>query len=114
MMCGCFPSEEGDGMRQALLYPRDCSMQLEHTETCREEEEADSCHIHLKQICRMANSLKNQLAKHSTDNLPNLLIHKKPLIIYIKFIAICIGPVFVMEQLFLFVFRIALSGNSVY
>lgn len=64
----------------------------------------------------MANSLKNQLAKHSIDNLPNLLIYKKKnlLIIYIKFIAIFIGPVFMMEQLFLFVFRIALSGNSVY
>ena len=105
-----------DGMRQALLYPRDCSMQLEHTRTCRGGRGGRELPYPHKAICRMANSMKFQLAKHSIDNLPNLLIYKKKknLFDYIKFIAICIGPVSMVEQLFLFVFRIALSGNSVY
>ena len=66
-----------DGMRQALLYPRDCSMQLEHTRTCRGGRGGRELPYPHKAICRMANSMKFQLAKHSIDNLPNLLIYKK-------------------------------------
>ena len=90
-----------------------CSLNiLEHVE---EDEEAESCHIHIKQFA--------EWPIHWNFNLSNipLIIYqiywftKKPLlIIYIKFIAICIGPVSMVEQLFLFVFRIALLGNSVY
>lgn len=104
-----------DGMRQALLYLRDCFMQFEHTGTCRGGRGGRELPYPPKAICRMATSLKNQLAKHSIDNLPSLLIYQKnPLIIYIKFIEICIGPVSIVEQPFLFVFRLALLGNSVY
>ena len=105
-----------DGMRQALLYLRDCFMQFEHSGTCRGGRGGRELPYPPKAICNMATSLKNQLAKHSTDNLPSLLIYKKKilLIIYIEFIEICVGPVSIMEQLFLFVFRLALLGNSVY